>query len=77
MTGSGFFAARCGSQQNLEPRVKRTASSRLRLCRRRRASASYFVLTVCSTNKCPIDTVNQGIWCLSIKLRLECFVIVA
>ena len=24
-----------------------------------------------------IDTVNQGNWCLSIKLRLECFVIVA
>ena len=25
----------------------------------------------------PIDTVNQGTWCLSVKLRLECFVIVA
>ena len=25
----------------------------------------------------PIDTVNQGNLCLSIKLRLECFVIVA
>ena len=24
-----------------------------------------------------IDTVNQGNWCLSIKLRLECFVIIA
>ena len=24
-----------------------------------------------------IDTVNQGNWCLSIKLRVECFVIVA
>ena len=24
-----------------------------------------------------IDTVNQGNWCLSIKLTLECFVIVA
>ena len=23
-----------------------------------------------------IDTVNQANWCLSIKLRLECFVIV-
>ena len=24
-----------------------------------------------------VDTVNQGNWCLSIKLTLECFVIVA
>ena len=27
--------------------------------------------------KLTLDTVNQGNWCLSIKFRLECFVIVA
>ena len=29
------------------------------------------------TNCIVIDTVNQGNWCLSIKLRLQCFVFVA
>ena len=31
----------------------------------------------CVFRKRTIDTVNQGNWCLSIKLRIECFVIVA
>ena len=31
----------------------------------------------CALPDTSIDTVNQGNWCLSIKLRLESFVIVA
>ena len=43
------------------------------LCMKRIMSSDNAI----SKSNCPIDAVNQGNWSLSIKLRLECFVIVA
>ena len=45
------------------------------------STSEHFLLSnqvdFCAFNRSTIDTVNQGNWCLSIKLIFECFVIVA